>query len=90
MNVAAYSVLLSTQRLPAELRREPKIAPRPDGALSPLRDAQRIAPGAQVASEPERREPFAERRPPRRSPAEPTRVPPRRDDERGRLLDVYC
>ena len=90
MNVAAHPLLLTTQRLPAELRREPKIATRP-AANRQLRDAQGIASARQVAAEPERREPFAERRTPRRSPSETPRPFPRRDgDERGRLLDFYC
>ncbi|MBQ2850599.1 MAG: hypothetical protein IJE77_08960 [Thermoguttaceae bacterium] len=91
MNVAAHALILSTQRLPAELRREPKIKPRPDVAIKRLRDAQSVAPGQGVASEPKRRDAFAERRKPRRPSVESTRSLPVRDgDERGRLLDVYC
>ena len=91
MNVAAHALVLSTQRLPVEFRRESKIATRPNVALKPLRDAQTIAPGQGVASEPERRDAFAERRTPRRSSVESPRSLPRRDaDERGRYLDVYC
>ncbi len=91
MNVAAHALILSTQRVPAELRREPKIATRPNAALKRLRDAQNVAPGRGVAAESERREAFVERRKPRRDPADSPRSFPRRDgDERGRLLDVYC
>ena len=90
MNVAAHALILSTQRAPAELRREPKVATRP-AALQSLRDAQGIAPGRRVAAEPERREPFAERQTPRRPSDESPRRRRRRDgEERGRLLDVYC
>jgi hypothetical protein len=66
MNVAAHALVLATQPRPAEFRREPKIATRPVAALQPLRDAQGLAPGRAVASESERREPFAERRTRRR------------------------
>ena len=91
MNVAAHALILSTQRAPAELRRERRIATRPDAALQQLRDAQGIAPGRRIAAESERRETFVERRKPRRDPADSPRPFPRRDgDERGRLLDVYC
>lgn len=91
MNVAAHAFILASQRVPAELRREPKIATRKVAELQRLRDAQGIAPGRRVADEPERRETFAERRRPRRELAETPRSPSRRDgDERGRLLDVYC
>lgn len=91
MNVAAHALILTTQRLPVELRREPRPATRSNVALKELRDAQQIAPGRAVASDSERREANAERRTPRRSPAESSPARRRRDaDERGRLLDVYC
>lgn len=90
MNVAACAFLFSTQRVPAELRQEPRIATRSVAELKKIRAAQKIAPGQGVASEPERREPFAGRPQPRRPLASSTRPLPQRDDERGRLLDVYC
>ena len=91
MNVAAHALLLTTQRRPAELRREPPIATRPAAAFRQLRDAQGIAPGRRVAAEPERREANAERRTPRQTPSETPRPRQRRDgEERGRLLDFYC
>lgn len=77
MNVAAYVFTLPTQRVSAELR------PRSDAALAESREARRV--------EPENREPFGERRKPRRSSDESPAPLPRRDgDERGRRLDVYC
>lgn len=91
MNVAAHPFILSTQRLPAELRREPQPPSRPVAASQPLRDVREIASGRPIAAEPERREAFAERRTPRRSPDESPRSLSRRDaEDRGRLLDVYC
>ena len=91
MNVAAHALILASQRRPVEIRREPNAATRSRAALKQLRDAQGIAPGRRVAAEPERRVPNAERRTPRRSPADSTLPRLRRDaDERGRLLDVYC
>ena len=91
MNVAAHALILTTQRLPVERRREPRPASRPRVALKELRDAQAIAPGRGVAPDSERREANAERRTPRREPADASSALRRRDaDERGRLLDVYC
>lgn len=91
MNVAAHPFILSTLRLPAELRREPKVPSRSVAASQPLRDVRGIASGRPVAAEPERRESFDERRTTRRSPDESPRALSRRDaEDRGRLLDVYC
>ncbi len=79
MNVAAYDLTLSTQRVFAEPR------PRSAAPLAEVSDARR------VGDERESREPFGERRKPRRVPDESPRSLSRRDgDERGRRLDVYC
>jgi len=88
VNVADYSLILSAQRVAA--RRDAKVESESRFSLQKLRDAQKIAPGRRVGVEPERRAPAAERRTQRRD-AETTPDSPRRnDDERGRLLDVYC
>lgn len=91
MNVADYSLILSAQRVAAGARRDAKTEPKSRFSLQKLRDAQKIAPGRRVGVEPERRAPVAERRTQRRDGAETTPGSTRRnDDERGRLLDVYC
>ena len=90
MNVAAHALVLSTQRLPSDLRLQAKLATRPTAALEKIRDAQKIAPSPSVASEPKRAERFGERRKPRRAADDSPRSLPQSGDERGRLLDVYC
>ncbi|MBQ7813992.1 MAG: hypothetical protein IJ387_05800 [Thermoguttaceae bacterium] len=91
MNVADYSFILSTQRVAAGARRDAKTESKSRFSLQKLRDASKIAPGRRVGVELERRAPAVERRPQRRAAVETTPDSTRRnDDERGRLLDVYC
>ncbi len=91
MNVADYSLILSAQRVAAGARRDAKTESESRFSLKKLQDAQKIAPGRRVGVELERRALVAERETQRRAAAETApRSPRRRDDERGRFLDVYC
>lgn len=90
MNVADYSLILSAQRVAAGARRDAKTESESRFSLQKLRDAQKIAPGRRVGVEPERRAPAAERRAQRRASETTPDSTRRNDDERGRLLDVYC
>lgn len=90
MNVADFSIAFSSRRVAAQTRRDPIGETETNAALKKLRDAQKIAPGKRVDDEPDRRERFERRPTPAPSAETPADAPRRADDERGRLLDVYC
>ncbi len=90
MNVADYSLVLSARQVVGGTRRDSKSETESSAALKKLRDAQKIAAGKKVDDEPERRERVERRPSPSRADETPPPSPTRRDDERGRLLDVYC